>query len=76
MLTKDALSAEVRGRLHEKKLCHNCDTKPAFAAQTDFFDRSHLLILWKLLKTQMCSIASRWISLASHPGLFTSTNMR
>jgi hypothetical protein len=52
MLTKDALSVEVRGRLHEKELRHNCDTKPAF---TDFFDRSHLLILWKLLKTQMCS---------------------
>ena len=39
----------------QKKLCHNCDTKPAFAAGTDFFDRSHLLILRKLLKTQMCS---------------------
>jgi hypothetical protein len=43
------------GEYTRKKLCHNCDTKPAFAAQTDFFDRSHLLILRKLLKTQMCS---------------------
>jgi hypothetical protein len=34
------------------KLCHNCDTKPAFSAKTDFVDRSHLLILRKLLKTK------------------------
>jgi hypothetical protein len=54
-LTKYALFVEARGRVHAKKLCHNCDTKPAFAAETDFFDRSHLLILRKLLKTQMCS---------------------
>ena len=37
----------------ERKLCHNCDTKPAFAAKTDFVDRPDLLILRKLLKTRM-----------------------
>jgi hypothetical protein len=52
---ENALSVEVRGRVHAKKLCHKCDAKPVFTAQTDFFDRSHLLILRKLLKTQMCS---------------------
>jgi len=53
MLSKDALSVEVRGRLHEKKLCHNCDTKPVLAAKTDFFDRMCLLILRNLLKTKV-----------------------
>jgi hypothetical protein len=31
-------------------LCHNCDTKPAFAAKTDIIDDECLLILRKLLK--------------------------
>jgi hypothetical protein len=52
---KRAFPQMCAGEYTRKKLCHNCDTKPAFAAQTDFFDRSHLLILRKLLKTQMCS---------------------
>jgi hypothetical protein len=36
----------------ERKLCHNCDTKPAFAGKTDFANRSNLLILWNLLKAK------------------------
>jgi hypothetical protein len=36
-----------------KKLCHNCDTEPVSAAQSDFIDDVRLLILRKLLKTKM-----------------------
>ena len=49
-LGRKTLPGEVRGRVRAKKLCHNCDTKLAFAAQTDFFDRSHLLILRKVIE--------------------------
>ena len=38
----------------DKKLCHNCDTKPVLAVKTDVIDRVSLLILRNLLKTQMC----------------------
>jgi len=38
-----------------RKLCHNCDTKPVFAAKTDFIDRFHLLIPRNLLKVKSCS---------------------
>ncbi len=34
-----------------KRLCHNCDTIPVFAAKTDSIDRLRLLILRNLLKT-------------------------
>jgi len=34
------------------ELCHNCDTKPALAAKTDFIDELRLLILRNLLKIQ------------------------
>jgi len=46
--TLDALFAEARPRAHAWKLCHNCDTKPTVAAQTDFFDELRLLILRNL----------------------------
>jgi hypothetical protein len=36
-----------------QKLCHNCDTEPVSAAQSDFIDDVRLLILRKLLKTKM-----------------------
>ncbi len=36
-----------------KKLCHNCDTKPGLADETDFFDEMRLLILRNLLKTKI-----------------------
>jgi hypothetical protein len=36
-----------------KKLCHNCDAKPAFTVKTDFIGTSLLLILRKLLKTRI-----------------------
>ncbi len=35
-----------------ERLCHNCDTKPVFAAKTDSIDELALLILPKLLKTK------------------------
>jgi hypothetical protein len=36
----------------QEKVCHNCDTKPAFTVETDFIDRTTLLILRNLLKTK------------------------
>ena len=35
---------------HERRLCHNCATKPVLAAKTDFFGGVRLLILRNLLK--------------------------
>ena len=49
---ENALSVEMRGRVHAEELCHKCDTKPVVAAKTDFIDNSLLLILWNLLKTE------------------------
>ena len=45
------ISAQDHALRRSEKLCHNCDTKPVFAAQTDFVDRSLLLIPRNLLKT-------------------------
>jgi|GEM_PF-5137417 len=39
---------------YAQKLCHNCDTKPAFTAKTDFIDGVRLLILRNLLKARIC----------------------
>ena len=38
----------------DRRLCHNCDTKPVLAAHIDFFDELRLLILRNLLKTRLC----------------------
>jgi|HubBroStandDraft_2_1064218.scaffolds.fasta_scaffold473843_2 hypothetical protein len=38
-----------------RKLCHNCDAKPVFAAEIDFIDSVRSLILRNLLKTKNCS---------------------
>jgi len=48
------MSVPVRAceRANTRKLCHNCDTKPALAAKTDFIDDLLLLILRNLLKTK------------------------
>ena len=47
------ISAQDHALRRSQKLCHNCDTKPVFAAQIDFFDGSRLLILRNLLKIKM-----------------------
>ena len=53
MICLDEKRAEVRVSAAEKKLCHNCDTKPVFTVKTDFIDRTTLLILRNLLKTKV-----------------------
>jgi len=49
-----AVPVRARERANTRKLCHNCDTKPALAAKTDFIDDLLLLILRNLLKTKRC----------------------
>jgi hypothetical protein len=38
----------------DRRLCHNCDTKPVLAAPIDLFDELRLLILRNLLETRIC----------------------
>jgi hypothetical protein len=51
LVPKNALLIEVCENTCTR-LCHNCDTKAALTAKTDFVDTLRLLILRKLLKSK------------------------
>ena len=44
--------SRVKNALFAEALCHNCATKPVWAAKIDFVDESLLLILRNLLKAK------------------------
>ena len=46
------IPAQDHALRRSQRLCHNCETKPAFTVKTDFIDDVRLLILRNLLKAK------------------------